>query len=88
MAADPRRTALGFSLVEVPAVLAVLAGLVALPLPALARARARAQALRCQDHLRQIGLPVHVYLDDEVHSCPRNLSSLRLDPWGIWGSPS
>lgn len=52
--AGPRRTALGFTLIEVLLVLAVLAGMVALLFPALARARDRAPSLRCHHNLRQL----------------------------------
>jgi len=52
--AGPRRTALGFTLMEMLVVLAVLAGIAALLLPALARARGRAPSLRCHHNLRQI----------------------------------
>ena len=43
------------------AILAILAGLL---LPALSRAKEKAQTAICQNNLRQIGLGLHIYLAD------------------------
>lgn len=55
--------ALGFTLVEVLLVVAIVGVLVALLLPAVQRARSSARAIRCQSNLRQIVQAIHHYAD-------------------------
>lgn len=54
----------GFTLIELLIVMAVIALLLAVLLPALRRARVITRRLVCQSHLRQIALAWHVYLDN------------------------
>ncbi|MCS7091550.1 MAG: DUF1559 domain-containing protein [Verrucomicrobiota bacterium] len=54
----------GFTLVELIVVLAVIALLVGLLLPALGRAAARGRQAACMNHLRQIGIAMQLYADD------------------------
>lgn len=53
----------GFTLVEVLVVLAIIAVLVALVLPAVQQTREASRRVDCLSHLRQIGLAVHQYYD-------------------------
>jgi prepilin-type N-terminal cleavage/methylation domain-containing protein/prepilin-type processing-associated H-X9-DG protein len=54
----------GFTLVELLVVIAVVAVLAGLLLPALARGKSSAQRIRCVSHLHQLGLAAQMYWDD------------------------
>ena len=63
----------GFTLVELLVVIAVIAILAALLLPALSRAKARAQAIVCLGNTRQLDLAWQVYATDHNDELPYNL---------------
>lgn len=58
------RTVAAFTLVELMVVVAVVAVLAGLLLPAVARARSAAHAARCASNLRQYALAARMYWDD------------------------
>ena len=60
----------GFTLIELLVVMVIIALLVGLLLPALGRAREEARKTQCRSNLRQIGLGVNMYCNDNRSYTP------------------
>ncbi len=61
-----------FTLIELLVVVAIIAVLVAILLPALQTARQSAQAVVCASNLRELGISLKMYMDDNSGKLPPN----------------
>lgn len=77
----------GFTLVELLVVIAVIALLAALLLPALSRAQAMARRTVCVNQLKQWDTGVHMYSDDNHDLLPREDAVDKANAWSDVSDP-
>jgi prepilin-type N-terminal cleavage/methylation domain-containing protein/prepilin-type processing-associated H-X9-DG protein len=71
----------GFTLVELLVVIAIIGILIALLLPALQQSRAAARATACKSNLRQIGLAMQMYAQNNQGAFPLTAHAGREASW-------
>jgi len=66
-----KRTQRGFTLIELLVVIAIIAVLMAILMPALQRVKDQARDISCRSNVKQVGLVIYMYLQENDFKMPR-----------------
>ncbi len=80
------REPLGFTLLELLVVMAIVAILAAMVLGAVARAKPASQCVTCINHLKQWGYAAQLYANDHEDRLPREAALDGINTWEMTGA--
>jgi prepilin-type N-terminal cleavage/methylation domain-containing protein len=85
--ATPKKVGLAFTLVELLVVIAIIGMLAAMVLPSLARSKRHTKMIVCLNNLRQIGIAIEMFVEDNGQKYPSGLGGQEVAKEFACGEP-